>query len=35
MCLPKKFVTLRRMTFREGLDKVKPTDVLGDIMTDA
>jgi hypothetical protein len=23
------------MIFREGLDKVKPTDVLGDIMTDA
>jgi hypothetical protein len=34
MCLPKKFATLRRMIFREGLDKVKPTDVLGDIMTD-
>jgi hypothetical protein len=35
MCLSKKFATLRRMIFREGLDKVKPTDVLGDIMTDA
>jgi hypothetical protein len=35
MCLPKKFATLRRMIFREGLDKVKPTNVLGDIMTDA
>jgi hypothetical protein len=35
MCLPKKFAPLKRMIFREGLDKVKPTDVLGDIMTDA
>jgi hypothetical protein len=35
MCLPKKFATLRRMIFREGLNKVKSTNVLGDIMTDA
>jgi hypothetical protein len=35
MCLPKKFATLIRMIFREGLDKVKPTDVLRDTMTDA
>jgi hypothetical protein len=35
MYLPKKFTTLRRMIFREELDKVKPTDVLEDIMTDA
>jgi hypothetical protein len=35
ICLPNKFATLRRMIFRERLDKVKPTDVLEDIMTDA
>jgi hypothetical protein len=35
MCLPKRFSTLRRMIFREGLSKVTPNEVLGDIMTDA
>jgi hypothetical protein len=35
MCLPKKFSTLRKMIFREGLDKVTPNNVLGDMMTDA
>jgi hypothetical protein len=35
MCLPKKFATLRKMIFREGLDKVTPSNVLGDVMTDA
>jgi arsenate reductase-like glutaredoxin family protein len=30
-----KFSTLRRMIFREGLDKVTPSNVLGDVMTDA
>jgi hypothetical protein len=35
MCLPKKFANLRRMIFREGLDKVKPINVLRDIMIDA
>jgi hypothetical protein len=35
MCLPKKFGTLRRMIFREGLDKVTPNNILGDVMTDA
>jgi len=35
MCLPKRFSTSRRTIFREGLSKVTPNEVLGDIMTDA
>jgi hypothetical protein len=33
--LPKKFAILRKMIQREGLDKVTPNHVLGDVMTDA
>jgi hypothetical protein len=33
--LPKKFVILRKMIQREGLDKVTPNHVLGDVMTNA
>jgi hypothetical protein len=35
MNLPKKFSILRKMVQREGLDKVTPNQVLGDVMTDA
>jgi hypothetical protein len=35
MNLPKKFAILRKMIQREGLDKVTPNQVLGDVMTDA
>jgi hypothetical protein len=35
MCLPKKFKTLRTIIFREGLTGVSPSEVLGDVMTDA
>ena len=35
MCLLKRFKTLRQMIFREGLSKVTPNEVLGDVMTDA
>jgi hypothetical protein len=34
MNLPKKFAILRKMIQREGLDKVTPNQVLGDVMTD-
>jgi hypothetical protein len=33
--LPKKFAILRKMIQREGLDKVTPNQVLGDVKTDA
>jgi hypothetical protein len=35
MNLLKKFAILRKMIQREGLDKVAPNQVLGDVMTDA
>jgi hypothetical protein len=35
MSLTKKFAILRKMIQREGLDKVTPNQVLGDVMTDA
>jgi hypothetical protein len=35
MNLPKKFAILRNVIQREGLDKVTPNQVLGDVMTDA
>jgi hypothetical protein len=35
MSLPKKFAILRKMIQREGLDKVTPNQVLGDVLTDA
>jgi hypothetical protein len=35
MNLSKKFAILRKMIQREGLDKVTPNQVLGDVMTDA
>jgi hypothetical protein len=35
MNLPKKFAILRKMIQREGLDKVTPNQVLGDVMIDA
>jgi hypothetical protein len=35
MNLPKKFAILRKMIQREGLNKVTPNQVFGDVMTDA
>jgi hypothetical protein len=35
MNLPKKFAILKKMIQREGMDKVTPNQVLGDVMTDA